>query len=94
MKLVPVIGNHIIQFGNGDDYQLKLHRLMIFYKTVLSKTGFDKYAAVNVAYAKQVVAVKRGTVTKIDSLQALKNIQLLILQSKQMQPDTLSTSRG
>ena len=51
----------------------------------------DKYFAINVQYDKQVVATKKGSAGKIDSLQALKNIQKLIEASKQMQNDTVST---
>jgi cell division protein FtsQ len=89
--LVPVVGNHIIQFGDGENYEEKFRRLLLFYKQVLSKVGMDKYASINVQYSKQVIGTKKGTFTKIDSLQALKNIQRLIQQARDMQPDTVST---
>jgi cell division protein FtsQ len=90
-EMVPLVGNHIIQFGNGDSATQKFHNLMLFYKNVLSKTGMNKYAMVNVQYYKQVVGTKRGGMLKYDSLQALKNIKAMIEKSKQLLPDTLST---
>ena len=45
-----------------------------------------------VQYNNQIVGVKKGYVTKFDSLQVLKNIQKLIQASQKMQTDTLFTS--
>jgi cell division protein FtsQ len=78
-EMVPTIGNHIIEFGNGNNYEQKFRRLFIFYKEVLSKTGFDKYSRIDVRYDRQVVGTKRGSVTKVDSVQAIRNIEKLIM---------------
>ncbi|MBS1567597.1 MAG: hypothetical protein JST39_24650 [Bacteroidetes bacterium] len=91
-EMVPVIGNQTILFGDGNDYESKFHRLLLFYQQVAAKTGFERYSAVNVAYAGQVIGVRRGTVSKVDSLQALKNIQQLIEASHRIPVDTLSTT--
>ena len=72
-EMVPTVGRHFIEFGAGDDYQQKFRRLFIFYKEVLSKTGFDKYSKIDVRYDKQVVGTKQGIVTKADSIQALNS---------------------
>jgi len=90
-EMVPVVGKHNIIFGDGTDYEQKFHRLFLFYQQVGAKVGLDKYAAINVQYNNQVVATKRGAAGKIDSLQALKNIQKLIDASKQLPFDTVST---
>ena len=90
-EIIPVIGKHIIAFGDGSDYEQKFHRLFLFYQQVGAKLGLDKYSIINVQYDNQVVATKKGTTGKIDSLQAIKNIQKLIEASKQLQYDTLST---
>jgi cell division protein FtsQ len=90
-EMIPVIGNHTILFGDGNDYEAKFHRLLLFYQQVAAKFGFEKYSAVNVAYAGQVIGVKKGTVSKVDSLQALKNIQQMIEASHRLPVDTLST---
>ena len=90
-EMIPVIGKHIIAFGDGTGYEQKFHRLFLFYQQVGAKAGLDKYSIINVAYDKQVVATRKGTTGKIDSLQALKNIQKLIEASKQLPYDTVST---
>ncbi|HTQ28093.1 MAG TPA: hypothetical protein VMI35_08195 [Puia sp.] len=89
-QLVPVIGNHIVEFGDGNDCAQKFRRLFVFYKDVLSRTGFDKYASIDVRFAGQVIGTKRNNyVSKSDSLQAMKNIEQLIRTARQMQADTL-----
>jgi cell division protein FtsQ len=90
-EMIPVVGNHVIVFGDGNDCEIKFHRLWLFYRQVAANTGFDKYSIVNVQYEKQVVATKRGTVSKVDSLQALKNVRQLIEASHKLPVDTLST---
>jgi cell division protein FtsQ len=58
-EMIPVVGNHIIQFGDGTDYEKKFKRLLLFYQQVLSKTGMDAYEKLNVRYARQVIGVKK-----------------------------------
>lgn len=91
-EMIPVIGNHVIEFGDGNDYEAKFHRLLLFYQQVAAKLGFDKYSVVDVQYAGQVIGTRKGTVSKVDSLQALKNVQQMIEASKRVPVDTVSTS--
>ncbi|MEP7278312.1 MAG: hypothetical protein ABI813_06705 [Bacteroidota bacterium] len=91
-EMIPVIGNHLIVFGDGTGYEDKFHRLLLFYQQVSARVGLDKYSIINVAFDKQVVATRKGTTGRIDSLQALKNIQKLIESSKQLFYDTVSTT--
>ena len=58
MEMIPTVGNHLIKLGNGDDIEKKLHRLYVFYKNVLSKTGFETYKVIDVQYAGQVIGEK------------------------------------
>jgi len=89
-EMVPVIGNHLIEFGDGTDCEQKFNRLFIFYRTVLSRTGFDKYSKIDVQYAGQIIGTKRGgNVSRADSLQAIKNISQLIKSAQQLQADTV-----
>jgi cell division protein FtsQ len=90
-EMIPVIGKHIIVFGDGTGYEQKFRRLFLFYRQVSAKVGLDKYSIINVAFNNQVVATKKGTTSKVDSLQALKNIQKMIESSKQLPYDTVST---
>ncbi len=87
-ELVPMLGNHIIEFGNGDNCGEKFRRLFIFYKEVLGKTGFDKYSRVDVRYDKQVVGTRRGSISRVDSMQAIRNIEKLMMAAMVPKPDT------
>lgn len=60
-EIVPMIGNHIIEFGDGGDCEKKFHRLMLFYQQVLSKKGMDAYERIKVQFAGQIVGVKSTT---------------------------------
>ena len=84
-ELIPTIGNHIIRIGSADALEEKLNRLFVFYKNVLSKTGFDHYSVIDVQYKDQVVATQKGTVSKIDALQLQKNIEELMKKAQQAQ---------
>ena len=77
-ELIPVIGDHVIRLGDGNNIEEKLNRLYIFYKQVMSKAGFNRYAAVDVSFDGQVVAVNRGPVSAVDSIQLQKNIDALV----------------
>lgn len=89
-ELEPEAGNVRIGFGDGSDVAQKFHRLGLFYRQVLSKMGPERYRRIDVSYAGQVVAVRRGAdQIREDSLQAVSNIRQLIRSAQQMQPDTL-----
>jgi len=81
MQMVPVVGNHRVQLGDGSDIATKFHRLYLFYDQVLKRKGFDKYQTIDVQYDGQVVGVK-GNYSKVDSLQLRKNIENLLVQSR------------
>jgi cell division protein FtsQ len=88
-EMVPLIGDHIIEFGDGTDYRNKFHRLLLFYRKVMTLTGFDSYARVKVAYAGQVIGTrKEGFVSKADSLQAIRNVLALIQAAQKLEADT------
>ncbi len=87
--MTPLIGNQMIVFGDGSDYENKFHRLFIFYKQVISQTGFEKYTGINLAYANQVIAIrKQGLISRADSIQARKNVMEMIRMAQKMETDT------
>jgi cell division protein FtsQ len=89
-EMVPEVGNHIIEFGDGENVESKFNRLMVFYKQVMSKTGLSSYERVSVEFARQVVGKKKETrLSRYDSLMAVKKIQQLIIAAQRM-PDTLN----
>ncbi len=82
-ELIPVIGSHVIRIGTANNLAEKMDRLFIFYKQVAVKTGFDKYAVIDVQYNGQVIGSKNKYASVIDSIQLQKNIQALIEKSRQ-----------
>jgi cell division protein FtsQ len=48
-----------VEFGDGDNYEEKFHRLLVFYKQVLARSGMEKYKRIKVQYDKQVIGVKK-----------------------------------
>jgi cell division protein FtsQ len=77
-ELVPVIGDHIIRIGGAENIDRKLARVYVFYKQVMTKTGFNKYAALDARFDGQIVAVKKGSVSAVDSIQLQRNIDALM----------------
>jgi cell division protein FtsQ len=89
-EMIPVVGNHLVKLGNGENINQKFRRLMMFYKQVLSKTGFDKYKVINVQYKGQVVASKYTDDPKVDTAQLRKNVEKLLQQARDSQNDTVT----
>lgn len=89
-RMIPLIGNQVIEFGDGTNYENKFQRLFIFYKQVLVKTGFSKYASIKLAFDGQIVATRNGgTMSRADSIQALKNVLEMIRLAQKIQSDTV-----
>jgi cell division protein FtsQ len=91
-EMIPVVGNHIVLLGEGDNMKQKFHRLFVFYKDVLSQTGFEKYKAINVQYEGQVIGVKSDN-PKSDTAQLRHNVEKLLQQAREMQNDSLMAAR-
>ncbi len=84
-ELIPVIGSHIIHLGRAENIDQKLRRLLVFYQQVLNKTGFDKYSVLDLQYEGQVVALHKGAVSSVDSVQLKENIAKLLKAGQMMQ---------
>lgn len=80
-EIIPVVGSHVIRIGEGTNLEDKFNRLLLFYKKVMSKTGFHKYAVVNAEFKGQIVGVHKGPVSAVDSIQLQKNIEELLQRS-------------
>jgi len=89
-EMTTLMGNQQIEFGDGHDLENKFHRLLIFYKDVLTQIGFDKYTAINLAFANQVIATRnRASISRADSIQARKNVLEMIRMAQKMEADTV-----
>jgi cell division protein FtsQ len=91
-EIVPTVGNHIIELGDGKNVEQKFRRLMVFYQEVLSKAGLNAYEKVNVQFDRQVIGKRKEVrLSRWDSVQAVKKIQQLILAAQRIQPDTVQS---
>jgi cell division protein FtsQ len=57
--LTPLVGGHIIELGEVDNYINKLNVMSAFYKQVLAKNNWDKYEKISLKYNNQVVAKRK-----------------------------------
>jgi cell division protein FtsQ len=88
-ELEPAVGNYRVAFGDGSDIEAKFHRLLLFCKEVLGRSAPDKYDRIDISYAGQVVATRRGSEhPRYDSVQGMNNIRQMIRSAQQLQPDT------
>jgi len=55
LTILPQVGQHQIDFGLPDDFEIKLEKLKIFYKTILPLKSWEKYKKVSVKFKNQIV---------------------------------------
>lgn len=56
ITLFPQVGDETIEFGRPVDLETKFRKLLIFYKNILPRVGWNKYNRINLEYEGQVVA--------------------------------------
>ena len=59
IKIIPLIGNQIIEFGDVENYRRKLRNLKALYEQGFSITGWQKYSKINLKFKDQIVCTKR-----------------------------------
>ncbi len=90
-EMIPKVGNQIIVFGNADNYEEKFRNLLIFYKQVATKVGWNKYSKINAQYKGQIVGVKRGLEDVIqDSLRTKQLMQLIVANALKQSYDSIN----
>jgi cell division protein FtsQ len=55
ITIFPQVGDERIEFGSPDNADAKFRKLMIFYKEILPRTGWNKYDRVNLEYEGQII---------------------------------------
>jgi cell division protein FtsQ len=55
ITLIPLLGNHIIEFGKAEKVEKKLEKLMIFYKQILPEKNWESFKKISVKFANQIV---------------------------------------
>lgn len=84
-QIIPQLGNQVIMLGTADNLDDKLTRLYSFYRQVWVKAGFEKYERIDVQYAGQVVATRRGAGAAVaDSARAIQQLNTSIAQANSL----------
>ncbi|MEI6264112.1 MAG: hypothetical protein WCP74_03355 [Sphingobacteriia bacterium] len=60
-EMVPLIGDHMIVFGDASDLSNKFKKLKAFYQSVWLANGMNTYETLDLQYKNQLVAVQKGT---------------------------------
>lgn len=94
-QMVPKVGKHIVQFGNGQEIDKKFRKLYIFYRDVISKTGWSRYGEINVGYKGQVVATRKDMqAVRADTVLARQwMVQMIRNLKAQAMKDTFNTKK-
>jgi cell division protein FtsQ len=94
-QMVPKVGKHVVQFGNGQEIDKKFRKLYIFYRDVISKTGWNRYGEINVAYKGQVVATRKDVqAVRADTVLARQwMVQMIRNLKAQAMKDTFNTKK-
>lgn len=85
IELIPVVGDHIIKLGRGENVEARLRHLLLFYQQVLAQTGFSKYAAIDLRFENQVVAVKKQKISAVDSIAFQHKVAEIMKKAESMQ---------
>jgi cell division protein FtsQ len=92
-EMIPLVGDHRVKLGDGEQIAEKFRRLYIFYVQVLAKTGLNAYRQIDVQYKGQVVASRFSGAGKTDSVQLRRNVEKLLRKSKEPVADTVNSAR-
>ena len=77
-ELVPKLGRQRIIFGDALDVDIKFDKLKLFYKDVITQSGWNRYKTINLQYKNQVVASIRGKEDVVaDSLRTMQLIKFI-----------------
>lgn len=77
-ELVPKLGKQRIVFGDATDADTKFTKLKLFYKDVITQSGWNRYSVINLQYKNQVVATIRGKEdVAADSLRTLELMKFI-----------------
>ena len=91
-ELVPKLGKQRIIFGDATDVNSKFDKLKLFYKDVITQSGWNRYSTINLQYKNQVVASIRGKEDiKADSLRTMQLIKFIAEDAARRSADSSQT---
>ncbi|TAG11420.1 MAG: hypothetical protein EAZ35_02920 [Sphingobacteriia bacterium] len=77
-EIVPLIGDHIVYFGDASDIRAKFKKLNAFYRSAWLERGIYTYEKLDIQYKNQVIGIKKGTAQMYaDSAAAIKLMQII-----------------
>ncbi len=89
-ELIPKMGNQLIIFGDASRLEEKFDKLKLFYKNIITKTGWGKYSQINLQYDNEVVAKIRGKDdVSADSLRTIMLMQMIAETTERMASDSV-----
>ena len=91
-ELVPKLGKQRIIFGDATDVNSKFDKLKLFYKDVITQSGWNRYSTINLQYKNQVVASIRGKEDVVaDSLRTMQLIKFIAEDAARRSADSSQT---
>jgi cell division protein FtsQ len=57
--IVPQISGHVINMGDASDFENKFAKLLLFYREVMPKRGWNTFDTISVKWNHQIVATRR-----------------------------------
>ena len=91
-ELIPKLGKQRIIFGDATDVNSKFDKLKLFYKDIITQSGWNRYSTINLQYKNQVVAGIRGKEdVKADSLRTMKLVKFIAEDAARRSADSSQT---
>ncbi len=77
-EMIPVIGDHIVYFGDAGNLADKFKKLNAFYRSAWLEQGIYAYEKLDIQYHRQVIGIKKGTAQiYADSAAAMNLMQII-----------------
>jgi hypothetical protein len=57
--IVPQISGHVVNMGDASDFENKFAKLLLFYREVMPKRGWNTFDTISVKWNHQIVATRR-----------------------------------
>lgn len=106
-ELIPLIGDHLVVFGDATDVADKFKKLNSFYRAAWLQQGIYAYEQLNIQYKNQVVGIKSGTAKMyadssaamqllqiIDTIKPVGNAKMLMPLNNKQKQNPLTTKRN
>ncbi len=85
IEMIPTLGNHVVELGDGTDPEGMFTRLGVFYKMLVAAGSIDTYERINASYSNQIVASgSTSEVSKEDRTNAMKTFNRIVNENKKI----------